>query len=80
MRLTVKKCGNSGSVRIPSSIMEAANLMLDDAVDIREEAGRIIIEPIRVKEYILSQLLAGITIENRHANIDFEAPIGKELL
>jgi len=80
MRLTVKKWGNSASVRIPSSIMEAANLVLDDPVDIREEAGRIVIEPIRTKEYILDQLLAGITPQNLHAQIDFGAPVGKELL
>lgn len=80
MRLTVRKWGNSASVRIPSSIMEATNLMLNDPVDIREEAGRIVIEPIRVKEYTLDQLLAGITPQNLHAQIDFGAPVGKELL
>jgi len=41
----VKKWGNSASVRIPAAIMEAAHLDLDDAVDVREESGRIVIEP-----------------------------------
>ena len=80
MRLTVKKLGNSASIRIPSSIMQSVNLLLDDPVDMREEAGRIIIEPIKLKEYSLQNLLAGITADNTHGLIDFDAPIGKELL
>jgi antitoxin MazE len=80
MLLTVKKWGNSASVRIPSSIMEAAHLELDDPVDIREEDGRIVIEPIRTREYMLDQLLAGITPQNLHAQVDFGVPVGNEIL
>ncbi len=80
MRVIVKKWGNSASVRIPAGIMEAARLGLDDPVDIREEEGRIVIEPIRTHKYDLAQLLAGITPENLHTEIDFGAPAGKEIL
>ena len=80
MRVIVKKWGNSASVRIPVGIMEAARLSLDTPVDIREEEGRIIIEPIRSNEYDLARLLSGITPENLHTEADFGAPVGKELL
>ena len=80
MRVIVKKWGNSASVRIPTSIMKSAQLGLDDPVDIREEGGRIIIEPIRTNAYNLAHLLAGITPENLHAEVDFDAPVGNELL
>ncbi len=80
MRVTVKKWGNSASVRIPAAILEAAQLELDETVDIREESGRIVIEPVRPKAYDLGQLLAGITPENLHAEIEFGAPMGKEAL
>lgn len=80
MRVIVKKWGNSASVRIPAGIMEAARLSLDAPVDVREEGGRIVIEPIRSNEYDLTRLLAGITPENLHAEVDFGAPVGKELL
>ena len=80
MRVIVKKWGNSASVRIPAGIMEAACLALDAPVDVREEGGRIIIEPIRSNEYDLAQLLAGITPENLNIGADFGAPVGKELL
>ena len=53
MRVAVKKWGNSASVRIPRSVMQAAKLDLDQFVDVREEKGRIIIEPVRRQEYNL---------------------------
>ncbi len=37
MRATVKKWGNSASVRIPASVMDAAKLCLDQPVDVRED-------------------------------------------
>lgn len=63
MQVIVKKWGNSASVRIPAAIMVAAHLSLDDIVDVREEDGRIIIEPVRSNTYTLAQLLDGITPE-----------------
>ena len=80
MRAIVKKWGNSASVRIPSALMDAANLRLDDAVDMREQGGLIIIEPVRQKRYDLAKLLAGITSRNQHGETDFGPPVGKELL
>lgn len=80
MRAIVKKWGNSASVRIPAGMMEAAQLKLDQPVEVREENGRIVIEPIRPGKYDLAQLLAGITPENLHSEIDFGPPVGRELL
>lgn len=78
MRVNIKKWGNSASVRIPAAVMEATRLRLDDTVDIREESGVIVIEPIREREYGLAQLLAGITPDNLHAEISFGTAVGKE--
>ena len=47
MHGVVKKWGNSAAVRIPASVLEAAAVGLDQPVDIREDQGRIIIEPLR---------------------------------
>lgn len=80
MRAKVKKWGNSASVRIPASVMVAAGLRLDQAVEVREDNGRIVIEPIESDDYDLAQLLAAITPENTHENVDFGMPIGKEVL
>jgi len=77
MRTAVKKWGNSASVRIPAAIMEATHLNLDEAVDMREESGRIVIEPAQRKEYDLTELVKGITRENLHDEPDFGKPAGK---
>jgi antitoxin MazE len=80
MRVLVKKWGNSASVRIPASVMAAARLTLDAAVDVREEGGRIVVEPLREGRCDLDALLAGITPGNQHAELGFGAPKGKESL
>ena len=80
MRAIVKKWGNSAAVRIPSGIMQAAGLTLDEVVDVREQDGQIVIKPIRLGKVDLAQLLAGITRENLHDGVDFGDPVGKESL
>ena len=75
----VKKWGNSPAVRLPAAVMEAAHLSLDQAVEVRAENGRVIIEPAS-PTYSLDDLLAGITAENQHTEQDFGAPQGQELL
>lgn len=78
MRATVKKWGNSAAVRIPASVMQATRLYLNEVVDVREEAGRIVIEPVRQKTYDLDALLKGITPSNQHEAVDFGPAMGKE--
>lgn len=75
----VKKWGNSPAVRLPAAVMEAAHLALDQAVEVRAENGRVIIEPAS-PVYSLDDLLAGITPKNRHTEQDFGLPQGRELL
>lgn len=75
----VKKWGNSPAVRLPVALMESAHLMLNQAVEIRAEQGRIIIEPV-IPSYSLDELLAGITPNNLHQEQSFGAPQGRELL
>jgi antitoxin MazE len=79
MRAVVKKWGNSASVRIPAAVLKAANLCLEEPVDVREESGRIVIEPVRRKEYDVAELVKGITRGNLHGESDFGAPVGKEV-
>jgi antitoxin MazE len=79
MKGVVKKWGNSAAVRIPTSVLEALHLELDEEVDVREEAGRIVIEPIREKTYRLDDLLQRITAKNLHDSVDFGPAKGKEV-
>jgi antitoxin MazE len=80
MRVHIKKWGNSASVRIPATVMSAARLKLDAAVDVRAENGRIVIKPVRVKEYNVNRLIRAITPTNLHKDADFGPAVGRETL
>ena len=79
MQGIVKKWGNSAAVRIPAAVLEAAQLRLDQPVDVREEGGRIVIEPVRPARYDLEALVAGITDDNRHDPVDMGPAVGREV-
>lgn len=80
-QVTVKKWGNSPSVRLPVAVMREAELNVDDVVNINvDEEGRIILSPVRNDEPSLESLLSAITDENLHHEITFGKPQGKEQL
>jgi antitoxin MazE len=79
VRVPVKKWGNSASLRIPESVPVAARLRVDQAVDVREEGGRIIIEPVAVPAFDLDVLLDEMTPDTFHEEIEFGHPVGKEI-
>lgn len=79
MRLQVKKWGNSAAVRIPASILAAAAMHIDQAVDVREEGGRIVIEPIAVLVFKLSALLAQMDPATFHDGVEFGPVVGQEI-
>ena len=75
----IRKWGNSPAVRIPASLMEIAHLSLNQTIEVRAENGRVIIEPVP-ETYSLDAMIAAITPENRHAEIDFGVAEGAEVL
>jgi antitoxin MazE len=79
VKIVVKKWGASAVVGIPATVMAAAPLDLDQAVDIREEGGRIVIEPIKAQAYELDALLDQMNPESFAEEIDLGRPEGGEL-
>lgn len=79
MRVQIKKWGNSASVRIPAPLMAAAALRVDQDVDVREEGGRLIIEPLATPSYDLDDLLAKMTPDTFPEDVDFGGPVGDEV-
>jgi antitoxin MazE len=57
--------------------MESAHLLLNQAVQIPADHGRVIIEPV-APDCDLKELLTGITPKNRHSEANFGAPQGRE--
>jgi len=79
MRVTAQKWGNSLAVRVPKGIAEEAGIRERDALDIELIDGRIVLTP-RPREYRLEELVAGISDENRHPELDFGPRRGRERL
>jgi antitoxin MazE len=80
MQAIIKKWGNSPALRLSTSVMESAQLVLDQSVNINMIRGKIIIEPIFPKHTRLDNLLAGITLYNIHDEESFGSRVGKEIL
>lgn len=78
MRGTIRKWGNSASVRLPASLMQAMHLEIDQEVELREEGGRIVIEPVDRPEYRIEDLVREITPDNVHDEADTGPPVGRE--
>lgn len=72
--------GNSIGVRIPRTLARKKGIDVDSAVEIDETDDGVIIKPAGKKEYSLKELVKGITPQNRHNEVDFGHPIGKELI
>jgi antitoxin MazE len=75
---TVSKWGNSLAVRIPQAIARQASLNEGDSLALTPGPdGSIVLRPTR-RRYELSELVSRITPKNRHAEIIWGPPKGKE--
>jgi antitoxin MazE len=72
--------GNSIGVRLPKDLAKKAGIGVDSTVEIDEADDGIIIKSVGKKEYSLRELVSRITPQNRHGEIAFGRPVGKELL
>jgi antitoxin MazE len=78
MKAHVKTWGNSLAIRIPKVVAEQLKLAPDSEVELTITDGVLIVQPHR-KE-ILSDLLAGITPENLHPEMQWGPDRGREVL
>ena len=74
----IVKWGKSLAVRIPKAVAEQDRLREGDAVSVEVLNGRV---ELRRAERIptLEELVAQITPENRHGEIDWGPAVGKEI-
>ena len=78
MRTRVRKWGNSLALRIPRSFAAEARLKQDMPVEISLVEGNLVVTPVVDPAFTLEQLLAGVTEENLHREVDTGAPVGDE--
>ena len=80
MRSTIRKWGNSASLRIPAALMQDVGLSLDDEVEIRQQGDQLIIDRVREAPPRLQELLNAISPDNLHDEVDAGEPVGREAL
>jgi antitoxin MazE len=80
MQAVLRKWGNSAAIRLPSMVLKESNFCLNQTVLISAEREKITITPAKRLRYELKTLLAGITKDNRHDDVDFGLQVGKESL
>ncbi len=78
MRTRVQKWGNSLALRIPKSFADEVGIDKESSVELRLEDGRLVVSPVTAPHPTLSELLAGVTEENLHQEVDFGPAIGNE--
>lgn len=79
MRSKIQQWGNSLALRIPKPFAEEIGLRRHSEVELSLDEGKLVVLPAAESRLSLSELLAQVTDENRHAEIDFGPPVGKEV-
>jgi len=80
MKARVQKWGNSLALRIPKSFAAEVGIVQDALVDLSLSEGKLVVEPVAIPGGpVLDELLAAITPENLHGEVDMGPPDGKEV-
>ena len=78
MKSRIQKWGNSLALRIPKSFASEAGLQKESTVEVSLDDGKLVITPVSEPKLTLKQLLARVTEENLHHEIDSGPTRGKE--
>jgi antitoxin MazE len=76
--MRVSRWGNSLAVRIPRTMADQAHLEEGQEVEVTMVDGYLTIRP-QPRAYTLDELLAKVTLENRHDEVDWGKPEGDEI-
>ena len=78
MRTRIQKWGNSLALRIPKSFAAEVKLKQGSEVEVSPIDGKLVVFPVDEVEFTLDHLLARITEQNRHHEVDTGQSIGNE--
>jgi len=78
MKTRVQKWGNSLALRIPKSFADEVGLRKETSVELSLADGKLVITPVTRPELTLKQLLAKVTEENLHREVDTGSAVGNE--
>jgi antitoxin MazE len=78
MVATVARWGNSLALRIPQHLTKEIQLTEGVEVDLMAIDGNLVIKPRNRKRYSLDELIAAITPENLHTEVESGIAVGNE--
>jgi antitoxin MazE len=83
MKVEFLKWGNSLALRVPKAFAQELGASVGKAANMEVREGKLVVEIARPKRhrrrYTLEQLVAGITPENCHHEIEWGPPVGNEV-
>ena len=79
MRTRIQKWGNSLALRIPKPFASEAHLEEDAQVEVSLIDGKLVVSPVSKSALTLEHLLAGVTEQNLHREVDTGHPTGNEV-
>jgi len=79
MLTKIQKWGNSLALRIPKAFAVEAQLENNSFVEISMVKGKIIVTPVPTPGWTLDELLAGVTNDNLHCEVDTGFAVGNEV-
>ena len=82
MRVVFQKWGSSLALRVPKALADEIGASDGKVAEMTVSNGNLVIEIMRTQRrkprYSLDELVAGITVDNRHDEIDWHRPVGDE--
>ena len=78
MRTRIQKWGNSLALRIPKSFATEVGLQKETPIEVSLADGKLVITPIANPKPTLKQLLAKVTKENLHHEVNTGPAAGNE--
>jgi len=79
MRTRVQKWGNSLALRIPKSFAAEVGLDPNSSVEMSLRDGKLIVVPSEKPKFNLKKLLAQVTEENLHHEVNTGSAVGGEV-
>jgi antitoxin MazE len=78
MSITLHRWGNSVGLRVPKPMLAQLGLAEGSQVEVKVEAGRLVVEPARRGRMTMAELLEGFTPDDRPGEIDWGPAAGRE--
>lgn len=78
MQVRIEQWGKSLALRIPSKLASRAQLQPNSLVELALQSGKLVVNPVSRPKITLDQLLAGITEENLHEEVQTGPAVGGE--